>query len=189
MARLPQPATRSPGFLELQYTTGGIHHKVRQRYLAGVDPTDETLVGAEAATWLAAIIQACNNTVRFTAFRSLNPDGIEYFTGLFESGNVGTLSLDGALASDSASMDFVGRGAPGGGLAQGNTRHMWFPGIYPGNATEPTMTGNPPQFWDDLRDFLNNSAVVGADFYGSKAVFPNVINLQFNAHYQKRYGR
>lgn len=185
---LPIPTTTSPGFLELQYVTGAVNHKIRQRYIAGVDPTDVTVVTGEATAWAAALGPCMANTCVINGFRSLDPSGVEYFSGVLASPVTGSNTHTSVLASESATFDLIGRGNPGGGLAQGNTRHMWFPGViftdWPG-AQAPLPL---PADFIALLAFLNADAVIGADFYGSKAVFVNKLDQQINAHYQKRYG-
>jgi hypothetical protein len=42
--------------------------------------------------------------------------------------------------------------------------------------------------WDDVRDELNGSEVHGADFFGTKANFRTPLQLQMNAHFQKKLG-
>lgn len=188
MARLPQPSTTSPGFLELTYTAGTITHKVRQRVVAGVDITDPIVMGTEANDWAATLAAVLFDDQNIVSFRVLNPSGIELYTGTFTPTTVGTLPSAGVQAAQSFSHDIVGRGNPGGGLAQGNTRHMWFQSHWPAAFTDARYVFPDPGVYADLRDFLNNSVIIGADIYGSKAIFVSYSNLQFNAHYQKRYG-
>lgn len=188
MTRLPQPSTTSPGFLQLVYTTNSLPHVVRQRVLSGVDITDPSVMGVEATNWLSKVIATCLPVVTFQGWKVLNPSGIELYGGTFVTGNVGTKSASGALLSDSATEDIVGRGSPAPGLAQGNTRHMIFSGEYPGGVPGPSfpIPGSGPFF--DLLTFLNTSVIIGADSYGTKAVFLSKVDMQFNAHWQKKYG-
>lgn len=188
MARLPQPTTTSPGFLELIYDSNGITHKVRQRYISGVDPTDAVTIGPKALEWAEVLAPVMSTSSHITGYRSLNPSGIELFSGVFTPALAGTYAPDGAIASESWSYDLVGRGNPGGGLAQGNTRMMWFPGIAQTSLTGPSFVPPASSVWSDLLDFINGDDMIGADVYGTKAVFQNKVDLQFNAHYQKRYG-
>jgi len=187
MPRLPQPSTTSPGFLQLQYLQGSIPHVVRQRLISGVDPTDDTLMAATAAAWAAKLAPCMMNTCVIQAWRSLNPDGVELSSGVLSPAVSGSSAHGAVLASESSTFSLVGRGAPGGGLAQGNTRMEWFPGAIftdiPGASTVPGAGA-----FADLITFINADAVIGADSYGTKAVFQNKIDLQINAHYQKRYG-
>lgn len=185
---LPIPSTTSPGFLELQYVTGAIPHKIRQRYLAGVDPSDATVVASVAAAWAAVLAPCMANTCVISSYRSLDPTGVQLLTGVLTSPVSGSNTHSSVLASESATFDLVGRGNPGGGLAQGNTRMMWFPGViftdWPG-AQAPLPL---PADFTNLLSFINTDTNIGADFYGSKAVFPTKVDQQINAHYQKRYG-
>jgi hypothetical protein len=187
MPRLPQPSTNSPGFLLLIYKNGIINHKVGQRLLAGVDPTDTATLKAEADTWAGFLGPAMMNVNVITDFEIQDADRIELFSGPLSAAVNGSNAHSAAIGSESCTFDLVGRGAPGGGLAQGNTRHMWFPGAiwtdWPG--PQQTTLDSSEQA---LRGFLNASALIGADKYGSKAIFRNVVDQQVNAHYQKRYG-
>ena len=127
------------------------------------------------------------NTCVITGFRVLDPTRVELYTGTLATPVTGSNAHSAVLASESSTFDLVGRGNPGGGLAQGNTRHMWFPGViwtdYPGPRQAP-----PTTVIEALRTFLNTDTQIGADFFGSKAVFADYVDQQINAHYQKRYG-
>jgi len=187
MPRLPIPSTTSPGFLELIYFQGAIQHKISQRLITGVDPTNNTLMASTAQAWANALGPCMANTCVIGSYAVLNPDRIELFTGPLTTPVNGSSAHGAVIASESSTFDLVGRGNPGGGLAQGNTRHEWFPGViwtdWPG-PQQTTLDTNEQA----LRTFLNGSAVIGADFYGTKAIFRNYVDQQINAHYQKRYG-
>lgn len=184
---LPIPSTTSPGFLELEYITGAINHKISQRLLAGIDPTDTTLMQSVAESWAAVLGPCMANTCVITGFRVLDPTRTLLYSGVLSSPVIGSDAHSPVLASESCTFDLVGRGNPGGGLAQGNTRHMWFPGVIWTDEPGPRiLQDNLHQ--DNLRDFLNGDDNIGADFYGSKAIFAGKVDQQINAHYQKRYG-
>jgi hypothetical protein len=184
---LPAPSTTCPGFLVLVYTTGIIPHKISQRLIAGVDPTASTLMKTTADNWANALAPCMQNTCVITNFIVQDPSRTELYTGALTSPVTGGSAHTPVLASESCTFDLVGRGVPGGGLAQGNTRHMWFPGAIWTDWPGPRQTVLASEM-AALRTFLNASAVIGADFYGSKAVFAPYVDQQINAHYQKRYG-
>lgn len=188
LPRLPQPATTSPGFLVLKYQTQAVDHKLRFRYLAGVDPTDATVIGPKAllmANFLATVMLSSSNV---SGWISQNHDGVELITGIFSPAIVGGINPAGLTPSESFTYDIIGRGAPGGGLAQGNTRVMWFPGFLPLNELAKDFVTTPGDHWDLWVTALNADAVVGADQYGSKANYLRKVDCQVNAHFQKRYG-
>lgn len=184
---LTPPSTTSPGFLELVYTTGAVSHKISQRLISGVDPLNAALMKTTADNWANALASCMANTCVITNFIVLNPARIELYSGALTSPVTGGSAHASVLASESSTFDLVGRGNPGGGLAQGNTRHMWFPGVIWTDWPGPRQTTLATEI-AALRTFLNASVVIGADFYGSKAIFAPYVDQQINAHYQKRYG-
>lgn len=188
MTRLPQPTTTSPGFLVLVYTMNGIAHKIRQRVISGVDITDATAMAAKAGSWASLLADCMSDLGSISGYVVQNPSGVELFSGAFSPVIPGTISSSGQQVAQSFTLDLVGRGAPGGGLAQGNTRHMWFLGVMPSTIDGPRIDVPPSTNYSDLEDFLNADTVIGADIYGTKAVFQSYMDAQINAHYQKRYG-
>lgn len=187
MPRLTPPSTTCPGFLELIYSQGAIVHRISQRLLAGVDPTDASLMLSTAGDWAAKLGPCMANTCVIQSYAVLNPARVLLFSGPLTTAVNGSGAHSAVLASESSTFTLVGRGNPGGGLAQGNTRHEWFPGVIWTDWPGPQQTSLATEL-ANLRTFMNTSTVIGADFWGSKAVFRNVIDQQINAHYQKRYG-
>lgn len=189
MPRLPQPVTRSPGFIGLLYNANGIEHKVGVRILAGVDITSLTAMRA-AATELADAFATILPDVSFIHDWILqDPTRVELFREPFSPVKSGTLNYGATVASESASLDVPGRGQPAIGLAQGNTRFEFFPGVLVA-ATWQNKTYNVsgvPEFVA-FNATLTGSTVYWADFYGSKANAGANWNTQVNAHYQKKYG-
>jgi hypothetical protein len=144
-------------------------------------------MGTEATAWLAKLVAVMDSTCTVSGWRVLDPSGVELYSGVFSTGNVGVWA-GGSQASHSGTFDIVGRGSPGGGLAQGNTRCMWFSGQMLTTHVDPSFPTGTSGIFFDLVNFLNTSTVIGADIYGTKAVFQYKIDLQINAHFQKRYG-
>ena len=189
MPRLPQPSTLSPGFIVLAYVTGVIEHHVRVRLLADADVTDLTSMRGSAILLAEATQQILTDICTIHDWILQNADGVELFTEPFTSPYVGTSgSFDGGFAQ-SFSADIIGRGEPDIGLAQGNTRYMVFPGRDFTADVGPKIDMSGDAEFDDILSLLNTDTVMGADIYGTKAAWSPLVATQYNAHWQKRYGK
>lgn len=190
MAELPAPTTRSPGKLKLIYTAGALVHEVGTNFNETVDVTDVATIRTEAEALAAVVGPAMPNTCVITSWKITDPTGVTLYEENFTSpitGSKGGLGDD--TQSDSSSMALTGKGQPEVGLKQGQTKFTIFPNYYNPNtwnvARQPITVFGP---MGAIRDFLNTSTVTGADFYGSPASWRAYVDLQINAHYQKRYG-
>lgn len=191
MPLLPQPSTTSPGALQLLYLVGAIDHVAASNLVADVDITDIATLRS-AAQSLADIIKAeVSNITSINSWRLLDPSGVSLYEEAFDSPRVGTRTpTSDEVSMQSASITLTGKGRPPVGLAQGQTRFVWFPGFFDvvnwPNARAALTAGDIDL--TDLRTHLNESDVIGADHYGVKADWRNYFVPQVNAHFQKKYG-
>lgn len=190
MAELPAPTTRSPGKLKLIYNAGALVHEVGTNFNETVDVTDVATIRTEAIALAAVVGPLMPNTCVINAWKIVNPDGVTLYEEVLASPVTGSKAgLGDDTASQSSSMALTGKGQPEVGLKQGQTKFTIFPNYYnPNTWTEARQPIATFAGWEALRTFLNDSTVTGCDFYGSPASWRAYVDLQINAHFQKRYG-
>lgn len=188
---LPDPGTRSPGKLVIRYREGPREHS------AGVwfkDPNDFSAISAirgEAIALANALMDYSLTTSNAYAWEIRDPDGQQLYTEPFDPVISGVLSIDSEhIGSQSTSISTIGRGVGVTvGVAFGRTRTFVFPGwINVNSMNNPTLAVGGAGYDSGLRDFMDNSLIVGADFYGQGAEYNLEYNVQVNAHHQKKYG-
>lgn len=191
MPLLPQPDTVSPGALQLLYRVGAIDHVTSANFLADVDVSDVGTIRSTAQTFADEVQDLLTNVSQINAWRIVDPSGVSLYEEDFDTPYVGSLvPVADTFNSQSASGSLTGKGTPAVGLAQGQTRTTVFLGIFQPVAwpdARATLTAGDTD-WTDLRTFLSDSDVVGADHYGSKATYRNYWCPQINSHYQKAFG-
>lgn len=188
---LPDPGTRSPGRLIVRYQSPGITHEAGVWFKQPNDFGDIATIRSEAIDFATALMSICNTLVTAISWRIVDPSGAELYTEPLSPTISGVVALDAnRFISQSCSVSATGKAVPPTiGTAFGRTATFVFPGyfritdwddtkLYPGNA----------DYVSDLRDFLDGSLIVGADFFGQGAEYAEEYNLQINAHFQKRFG-
>ncbi len=191
---LPEPTTRSPGSIRLVYSRnndGAQRHTSGVRLLAGVSITDLTAMRAEAQLFGAALRNSLTPALTVLAWRLADPAGVTLYEEAFAPTLAGNRATDsGDLLSESTTHTFVGKASAGTiGQAAGSTRTVVYRGSWrndtDANPTTPAAFDNGDSV---MLSYLNGSTVTGADFYGQKAGYKPNVNVQINAHWQRRYG-
>lgn len=190
MASLPAPTTLSPGKLKLIYFTRGTRHEVGTNLRSDVDVTDIISLAGKAAALAPLVQDCCDDNVTITGWKITTPDNVSLYEANFVEPYVGDAGLSpDASPSDSASISFVGKGAPAVGLKQGQAKYTIFPGYFSVSEwAPPTQITTVIPGTGALHDFLDTDDMVGADFYGSKGNWKGYVNTQINAHFQKKLG-
>jgi hypothetical protein len=173
------------------YRTGTIEHRASAWFKQPNTFSDISAIRDEAIAFADAIMEMCLDTCEAHDWAIFDPTGTTLYTEPFSGSHVGQKETAAERTpAESISLSSIGKGVPPSiGLGFGNTRTFIFPGFYwPAvwNTTKllPTMS----DYESNLRDFLDNSLIVGADRYGQGAEFGVNYNIQANAHFQKRYG-
>jgi len=188
---LPDPGTRSPGKLRVLYTVNGREHQSSAWFKQPNDFSDIPTIRSEAEDFANALMATCVVGSNAHDWEIVDPTGVQLYTEPFSAPIVGTITPSGSVGpADSVSLSTIGKGVPPTiGNAFGNTRTFVFTGFYDtadwGNSI---LTPADNGYTSDLRDFLDGSTVVGADFFGQGAEYGVNYNVQVNAHYQKKYG-
>ncbi len=191
---LPEPATRSPGSIKLVYSRnsdGAQRHTAGVRLLAGVSITDVVALRAVAASFGTALRNSLTPALTVLAWRIADPAGVTLYEEAFSPTLQGSRATDGGdLLSESTTHTFIGKAsATTIGQAAGSTRTVVYRGSWrndtDANATTPAAFDNGDSV---MLSYLNGSTVVGADFYGQKAGYRPNVDVQINAHWQRRYG-
>ena len=190
MAELPPPSTTSPGKLKLRYTLRGQVHEVGTNLISGTDITDTATLATQAGLLAARVQPLVTNAVTIDAWKLTDRDDVTLFEEPFEDTIVGTYDGGGgSVVSDSATWGLTGKGQPEIGLKAGQTRFTFFPGVMvPAIWANPQEPITPAGQFDELQLFLNTSAVLGADYYGSPGNWRSYVVTQINAHFQRKLG-
>lgn len=188
---LPEPITRSPGSIKLLYGQNEIQHTSGARLVAGVDINDLPTMRT-AATGFADALKTCfPSFYTITGWRICDPAGATLYEEAFVPAKAGTRATDsGDKASQSTTHTLVGKGtASVVGEQQGQTRTVVYRGTWREDQdTGPRVNMVANQEEGLIKAFLEGSQVLGADFYGQQATYKPYVNVQINAHWQKRYG-
>lgn len=188
---LPDPGTRSPGKLVVFYVAGGIEHQASAWFKQPNDFGDISIIRTEAEDFSSALMDMSLTTSQAHDWAIVDPSGVRLYAEPFAIPLSGQVAADvGIQPSESVSLSSIGKGVPPTiGLAYGNTRTFLYPGYYrPADWDNPILIPGDGGYLPDLRDFLDNSLIVGADFFGQGAEFGLNYNVQVNAHYQKTRG-
>lgn len=189
MTQLPQPATISPGKLNLSYVAGALRHNLSSYIIEGVAIDDASAMRTEAEAMANAWATMMGDTCTIESWRITNLDGVTLHEEALTTPVTGLLVLLPSQSSQSASFSLTGKGNPAFGLKQGQTRTEVFPGVYNDPVfQEPQFPIGPSGLGHIVLNYMNLSNVIGADRYGSKAIYRPYLDTQINAHYQKRYG-
>lgn len=188
---LPDPGTRSPGRLVIYYSSQGIEHQAGAWFKEGNDFSDIASIRTEAEDFATALMAMCYTGANAHDWAILDPSGTQLYTEPFGVTINGAHTIAGGdTAVNSFSLSTIGKGVPPTiGLAFGNTRTFVYTGYmrvtdWHGPIVTPAMTG----YVSDLRDYLDGSLIVGADFFGQGAEYGVNYNAQVNAHHQKEFG-
>lgn len=187
------PGTRSPGHLVLVYNdlTNGEIHKCSSRFLVGIDLGNTAVLQAEADAWAGNVQHCIINNLQLTEWQAKNAAGVVVNGGpLTGAPLVGTHGINvNAQKWLSQTVDFEGKGRSVPPFCHGPSRFRIFiqgaliftRGMkYFSAATDASYLG--------LKNFMNASTVIGADYYGQKANFVDNLPVQFNASAQRRVG-
>jgi len=185
---LTDPGTRSPGNLFLAYTLNAIQHKVKVRYITGVDMEDVSAARGDADAF-AAVFKAClSNSESIGGWGLSDPAGLELYSEPFSPVIVGTIGA--SAVSNSHTITLSGLGVPTGvGGAKGKTRVMIFEGGVINSAmgvktslvaAHAGLTGLQAWLHSNLRCF--------ADYYGQHAEPKTYVTHQWNARAQRIHG-
>lgn len=190
---MPQtdPGTRKPGRLVIRYAKGSIEHFMGANFQYPNDFSNLSAIRDEAQLFAEAAASMCANTVSFTDWKIVDNDGAELYGEPLTTIVVGALAVDnGRVTSESTTLAAHGKGAASDvGIKRGNTRTFVFTGyIRPSDWTDSQILPLTDGYDPSLIGFLNDSDLVGADFFGQKAVYQDNYDVQINAHYQKKYG-
>lgn len=188
---LPDPGTRSPGKLVVYYNTDGLEHQSSAWFKQPNDFSDVASIRSEAEDFATALMAYCTTTSTAHDWAITDPTGVQLYTEPFGTPIDGQVALGGSdIPAQSVSLSTIGKGVPPSiGNAFGNTRTFVFPGHYNTTSWAGTiLTPTDADYVSDLRDFLDGSLIVGADFFGQGAEYGLNYNVQVNAHYQKTQG-
>lgn len=185
------PGTRSPGKIVLLYNNGLNDHLIGANFVGEVFPSDISDIRTEAEAFAAVVAHLLLPSGFVNAWRVTDPVGGNLYEESFDPPVEGTTTPDpDLLISQSFSLTSTGKGqAPSFGVKKGNTRTVLFPGYYnPANWGETYIDASSDNYDDAIVDFLGDSTLIGADFYGQKATYKQLYLVQVNAHWQKNYG-
>jgi len=188
---LPDPGTRSPGKLVIYYTAQGVEHQASAWFKESEDFSDIAAIRVEAEAFAEALMDMSANSSAAHDWAILAPDGVTMYTEPFGSAITGAHAIGtGDVATQSFSLSAIGKGVPPTiGLGFGNTRTFIYPGYYrPGDWGNALVTPITTGYVAALRNYLDSSLKVGADFYGQGAEYGVNYNAQVNAHHQKEFG-
>lgn len=187
------PTTRSPGHLVLIYSdsVSGEIHKMSNRLMLGVDLGNTAVLQAEADAWAAKAFPCVTSNLQFTEWQAKDNSGAVVNGGLLTGGPlVGTHNQTvNAQRWLSQTVDFEGKGHSVPPYCHGPSRfRLFIQGALLFIRGQKFVSANSDATYKAMKDFMNASTVVGADFYGQKAVFQDLLPVQFNASAQRRVG-
>ncbi len=192
MSLCTPPSTTSPGVLFLKYThQGQVTHTARWAFIAGVDPTDTTVLGAEADRIASKMQAALPPSFVITDWGILTRDGALYYEAPLPAPRVGSHSTAPAVDDYySRTITFTGHGqAPVAGGCAGPTRTVLFVGngyhfIVGQKRINATVDTGLLGYWVAL----NDSTYLPADDYGQQVDLRQSGTVQYNAHTQRKEG-
>lgn len=191
---LPEPTTRSPGSIKIVYSRnsdGAQTHSTGAHLVAGTSLTDLSALRLVALGFADKVASDITSALSVIAWRITDPLGAVLYEEGYSPIIPGSRVIDGAsILSESVTHTYIGKGAAAVvGDKAGSTRTVIYRGSWnfaiDAGPTSPAASDPGDQA---MLDFLNNETTLGADFYGQKAHYKNSIDIQLNAHWQKRYG-
>lgn len=190
MSTILAPPTRSPGKLAIMYRLGSIVHQASVNYIDGVDLNDIPSIQIDADHLASFIIPVIPATFYAFGWKLLSPQGQTLYASSLSSPGPGTHATNpGMPAYRSPTLKIMGKGAPVD-VTEGSGRCslMLFVSnaynITPGEIVNPAPDVPLQNLMSDLDSYLR----YWADFYGQHADTTGVVNVQFNAHEQRRNG-
>lgn len=189
---LTDPGTLSPGRLIIRYIQGsGIVHEAGAWFKQPNDFGDIAGIRTEATAFATALMALCLSSATAISWRIVDPSGAELYSEPLSPTIQGALPVDAnRLTSQSTSLSASGKAVPPTiGVAFGRTSTFVFPGFFRiAGWSETKLYPGDPDYISDLRDYLDGSLIVGADYFGQGAEYADEYNIQVNAHYQKQFG-
>lgn len=191
MPLLPQPSTVSPGRLVLLYTVGVLQHEIGTNLVAGTDLTGVSAFRTAAQAFRDIIKDQLTSISYVQGWKVTDLAGTTLYEEDFPEIATGVrVPLNEEVASQATTLTLTGKGRPPIGQAQGQTKVVFFPGTFDTLNWRDNRAATDAGAIDmgNLREWLVNEDLVGADHYGVKATWHDYMVIQVNSHYQKKYG-
>jgi hypothetical protein len=159
--------------------------------VAGATITDIGSIRTAAETFAAEFVKNMSPRFSVSGWRITDPVGATLYEESFTTSIPGTQDPGGqAVTSESITRSLTGKGTPGTvGQKSGQSRITVYAGTWtPDRDLGPRtpLTNVPGAI--QLKTYLTNSALLGAEFYGQKVAWHDYVTIQLNAHWQKQYG-
>lgn len=184
------PPTRSPGKLAIMYRLGSIIHQASVNYIDGVDLNDIPSIQIDADHLASFCIPILPPSFYVYGWKLLTPEGQTLYASSLTSPGPGIHGTNISMpAYRSPTLKIMGKGAPVD-VTEGSGRCSFL--LFTSNAYMITpgeiVNISPDVPLQNLMNDFDTYLRYWADFYGQHADCTGIVNVQFNAHEQRRNG-